>query len=499
MNDSEFQQFIQTFRNTVKNLISNEEALETVNHLEGLPRELLDQILASSPLSVFIPTAYGGDGGKPDRCLTLLETASYESIAIGLLLGINGSLFLDPVGKYGSEVAKAHVFKRFLQDKTLGGLMITEPDYGTDALAMQTFYQETEKGGHIQGEKHWGGLTGLADFWLMTARKKKPNGNLSRDVDLFICEMDQPGQRIVVESYYHKLGLFLIPYGLNRVDITVPLTSRLTPQTSGLKLMMDLLHRSRLRLSGIGLGFIKRLLDEALDHCRSRSVSGGMLNSYDQVQYRLAELQAWYTINSGMCFYTSKVSSIESDLSGLGLQANANKAILTDIMQDAAQSLLQLVGAKGYRRDHIAGRAIVDCRPFQIFEGSNDVMYSQTADLFIKEMKRAKESNLYRFCTGFEPVSRATMHFRDLLDVSFDLDAVQRVRVRLGKIVAWLLSIGYVLDLADHGFRRDLIDNAIAVVRLKIAEQAIGLSQSKPRSLIEDYVDGGDWKRLKGR
>lgn len=496
MNNSEFQQFINNIRGTLRDLISNEADLETVNHLEGLPRKLLDPILASSPQSIFIPKAHGGDGGIPSRCLTLLETVSYESIAVGLMLGINGSLFLDPIAKYGSEVAKKRVFGRFLQENVLGGLMITEPDFGTDALAMQTFYQETDQEAHIQGDKHWGGLTGLADFWLMTARKKRQNGALSRDVDLFICEMNQPGQRIVVESYYHKLGLFLIPYGLNRVDITVPLSSRLIPRTSGLKLMMDLLHRSRLRLSGIGMGFIKRMLDEAVVHCQTRSVSGGVLTTYDQVQHRLSELQAWYTINSGMCFYTSKVSSIESDLSGLGLQANANKAILTDMMQDAAQSLLQLVGAKGYRRDHIAGRAIVDCRPFQIFEGSNDVMYSQTADLFIKEMKRVKEKQLYRFCVGFAPVSRAAELFKDLLDVSFDPDSVQRVRVRLGKAVAWLISIGYVLELADQGFRQDLIDNAIAVVRTKIAEQISGMGQSKSPLLVEDHIDGGDWKQL---
>ncbi|MBT6615475.1 MAG: hypothetical protein HOB38_25500 [Deltaproteobacteria bacterium] len=62
--------------------------------------------------------------------------------------------------------------------------------------------------------------------------------------------------------------------------------------------------------------------------------------------------------------------------------------------------------------------------------------------------------------------------------------------------MAWLLAIGYVLDLADQGFRRDLVDNALAVVRIKIAEQVTGLPQSKPESLIEDYADGGDWKQL---
>lgn len=71
-----------------------------------------------------------------------------------------------------------------------------------------------------------------------------------------------------IEEYYHKLGLFMLPYGLNKIDITVPSTSKLNPKTSGVKLMMDLLHRSRLRLSGIGLGFIKRILDEAITHCQ---------------------------------------------------------------------------------------------------------------------------------------------------------------------------------------------------------------------------------------
>ncbi|MBU2644129.1 acyl-CoA/acyl-ACP dehydrogenase [bacterium] len=496
MNDSEFQQFVQTFQDRVRDRLSKQAAYETVNYLEGLPRDLLDPLLELSPLSVFVPKAYGGDGGTPARCLALLEATSYESIAVGLMLGISGSLFLDPVAKYGNETVKAHVFKRFLQEKVLGGLMITEPDFGTDALALQTAYQVSDGLCHIQGEKHWGGLTGLADFWLMTARQQKSNGKLARDVDLFICEMAQPGQRIVVESYYHKLGLFLIPYGLNRVDINVPLTSKLNSTSSGLKMMMDLLHRSRLRLSGIGIGFIRRMLDEAVSHCQTRFVSGSRLDEYDQVQHRLSELQAWYTINSGMCAFTARVSSIDSDLSGLGLQANANKAILTDMMQEAAQSLLQLVGAKGYRRDHIAGRAIVDCRPFQIFEGSNDVMYSQIADVFLKAMKRAMEPNLLRFCTTFEPVSKAADHYRDLLDIRIDTEAVQRLRVRMGKIVAWLISIGYVLDLTGQQFRQDLIDNAVAVVRTRIAEQVSGLKQPNPVSLVADYANGSDWKQV---
>ncbi len=52
---------------------------------------------------------------------------------------------------------------------------------------------------------------------------------------------------------------------------------------------------------------------------------------------------------------------------------------------------LQLVGAKGYRLDHIAGRATVDSRPFQIFEGSNDILYQQIAEAVLKLMRSQGE------------------------------------------------------------------------------------------------------------
>ena len=488
--------FIRDFQQKLRNILSENPEIETVNHLRGLPRPLLNKILDPQPLSIFIPTEYGGQGGKPAQCLSFLEATAYESIAVGLMMGINGSLFLEPVGKYGQEKAKAHVYQSFLNDKSLGGLMITEPDFGTDALSMNTSYSKTDNGYSLEGSKHWGGLTGLADYWLVTARKEKESGSLARDIDLFVVEQSQPEQKIEVEEYYHKLGLFLIPYGLNKIDVAVPTTSKLIPQTSGVKLMMDLLHRSRLRLSGIGLGFIKRMLDESLTHCQQRYVGGKNLLGYDQVQHRLSQLQAWYTINSAMCHYTAEVSGVENNLTSFGLQANSTKAVVTDMMQDAAQSLLQLLGAKGYRRDHIAGRAVADSRPFQIFEGSNDVMYIQIAEVILKKMKKAKETNFYTFISQFELTDKIAVYYKNMLAINLDLNLPQRTKVALGKIVARLVTTEFTLGLLDTGFRADLVDNAIQVVGNTIAEQVSSISQFRPIRVIEEYRDGGDWKSL---
>jgi alkylation response protein AidB-like acyl-CoA dehydrogenase len=112
-------------------------------------------------LSVGIPKQYGGRGGLMHENIGLLAAASYESLALSLTFGINSALFLQPVGKYGQDEVKAKVFKRFLEEKTMGGLMITEPDYGSDALNMQTSYIEAGDHFYLKGEKTLGRINRL--------------------------------------------------------------------------------------------------------------------------------------------------------------------------------------------------------------------------------------------------------------------------------------------------------------------------------------------------
>ena len=113
--------FISEFQQELRKTLAENPEIETVNHLQGLPRHFLNKILAPEPLSIFIPFEYGGRGDKPVDCLSLLEATAYESIAVALMIGISGSLFLEPVGKYGREKAKAYVFQTFLKNKTDAG------------------------------------------------------------------------------------------------------------------------------------------------------------------------------------------------------------------------------------------------------------------------------------------------------------------------------------------------------------------------------------------
>ena len=488
-----FSDFLARYKEKLAGLFENRVDADALNLERGAPPFLLRRMRETDPLAVYIPEAHGGRGGSVAEGQAILEATGYESLALTLMVGINGGLFLQPVSKYGTDAVQASAFGGVLREKRLAGLMITEPGYGSDALHMRTSWAPAEGGGyHIEGTKHWGGLTGWADYWLLTARPRTSSGDLRRDIDFFVCDVNAPGQHIEVEELYPNLGLRLIPYGRNRVDVRVPATARLEPQTTGIKMMLDTLHRSRLQFPGMGMGFLRRLYDEALEHARERFVGGQSLVSYDQVRARLARIQAFVTGCAALCLDTSENATIDRELSGESLRANAFKTVVTDWMQEASQSFLQLSGARGYRTDHLAGRATNDSRPFQIFEGSNDILYQQVTESVVKGMRRMKEANLQAYLRTEPLMARAAELFGDSLSFSVDWQMPQRKLVELGRALSRIVTMEMTIELGERGYAADLVANALDEMRTEVRGILATVREGGLTSLVEDAA-APDW------
>lgn len=486
-----FKEFLNQFENTLGSVFKEgEDAYLT----RGLPKDVLNSIMGHKPLSVAIPKEYGGRGTKVKECLAVLSSASYQSLPLSLVFGINIALFLEPFAKYAQESVKNSVFKRFLEKQNMGGLMITELDYGSDALNMQTFNQKEENLFKLNGIKHWQGLTGMADYWLITSRAKNEKGELSRDIDFFLCDANAENQKIEVEEYYNNIGLSMIPYGKNIIDIKVPESYKLIPETSGIKMMLDVLHRSRMQFPGMATGFIKRMLDEAISYCKNRIVGGKNLLSLDQVQFQISKIQSAFTLSSAMCFKSSQISGIEHNLSSEGITANVMKAYVTDLMQESSHSAMQVHGGEGYKRETIAGRGIMDSRPFQIFEGSNEMLYTQISEMVLKLMKRKKDFNIYNFFKDSALTNLSHSFFKSVTNFSVSTDLSQRKMVELGKVFSRVISLNFVLEMGEKGFRNDLVKNCIESVALEVTQILGSFNALNTNVVIENYNENkSDW------
>ena len=449
------------------------------------------------PLSVAIPSNFGGRGALPKECISLLQAASYESISLTLIFGINIALFIEPFAKYGVDKIKPKVFDRFINEGHMGGLMITEPDYGSDALNMKTAYTKNENGNYkIKGTKHWQGLTGMAEYWLVAARKQTGSGALSRDVDLFVTDDTQAEQKIKVTERFNNYGLYPIPYGKNVIDIEIPESHRLIPETTGIKMLMDTLHRSRLQFPGMATGFVKRALDEATLHCNERLIRGKALGQFDQVKSDLIKLERAYTLCSAMCFWSAQNSSIDNDLSLHGIMANTFKAIVSDLMQESAQILTQLSGSKGYHIKSLGARAIMDSRPFQIFEGPNDMLFTQLAEMILKKMFKSKEMNLLQFLKTYEYSAAAADLFSTDTNITLEKAMSQRKLVLLGRAMAKIVMADRVLDLSNAGFNQEMVDNCIISLKQEVSNLLNSYQNQTSNSPTENYIENSNWLGL---
>ncbi|HMR18794.1 MAG TPA: acyl-CoA dehydrogenase family protein, partial [Sphingobacterium sp.] len=217
------------------------------------------------------------------------------------------------------------------------------------------------------------------------------------------------------------------------------------------------------------------------------------LSEMDSVKYQLSRIQAAFTLCSGMCSYSTSISSIGNDLSGHGIDANSVKALVTDLMQESAQICLQLSGANGYRLDHYAGRGVVDSRPFQIFEGSNEMLYTQVAEAVAKLMRKGKEPNLLAFLKVYKGTEFAAPFFSSLLDFSFPDQPKQRDLVILGRIIARVVCFQYVVSINNAGFNDTLMDITREHMMMDIAMFVGQLSSKNYADPLMEYEEKADW------
>ncbi len=419
----------------------------------------LSDFLKQGPLHHFIPVSLGGSFKDTPTWLSLLDMVSYHSLSLGLTLGITGSLFLRPMTRLAPKALSSAVLPRFIGSSELGGMMITEPTGGTDIFGLNSTVSRTHGQVTLNGVKCWGGLTGRAEHWIVAARVKKGD-KLTRRVAMVYVPLASEG--VKVEQYFDALGLQPIAYGSTRYsNVSIPEENVITPPGgSALRGILDTLFRSRMGIAAIAAGQCRRLADEVEDRASSRIAFGKTISEYDQVQYRISGLRGRQQINESLWHFTGAWDDLQSDISGDNYLVNAAKVCATDGLCAAADSAVQVFAAAAYKRNHVVGRAFTDSRPFQIFEGSNDVLHENTYDVLASRYDAVDTevagAELVRY--GLKLSDSIPAAVRDAL--AMGEQPSQRQKVQGGKILSWIL-VQSVLEqeaattgeTVEHGMR----------------------------------------------
>jgi len=106
-------------------------------------------------------------------------------------------------------------------------------------------------------------------------------------------------------------------------------------------------------------------------------------------------------------------------------------------------------------------------------------------------MKTAKEKSLFQFLKGY--AGRAAERIQEM--VSFDLETpfAQRKLVEFGQVISRIVSMDLVLYLEEKGFRKDLIDNAMIVLKQEISTMLNTFQFANNALVVAEYEENSFW------
>jgi glutaryl-CoA dehydrogenase len=303
---------------------------------------------------------YGCAGMSPMACGLVTMELHRGDGSLGVILGVHSGLAMRSIALCGSEEQKQRWLPGMARMDLLGAFALTEPDHGSDSVALETTAEPDGDRWLLTGRKRWIGLGTLADLVVVWARD-----TTTGQVGGFVVERGSPGyQASVIEGKASLRSVWQADITLDKV--AVPAANRL-PGARSFKDAGRVLAATRSTCAWAALGHATAAYDTALRYALSRRQFGKPLASFQIIQQRLVTMLADLTAMQLYCMQIGRLAEagrLTATVAGLAKMHNTRKARV--IAADARDML----GGNGILLDNHAIRHMADLEAIHTFEGT---------------------------------------------------------------------------------------------------------------------------------
>ena len=118
--------------------------------------DLFRQLGEYGLLGITVPEEYGGAGLDATAAVIANEEISASDPGFGLAYLAHSMLFVNNLAQNGSEEQKQRILPKVCSGEWIGAMAMSEPNYGTDVLGMETTAELNSDGNWvINGNKMW--------------------------------------------------------------------------------------------------------------------------------------------------------------------------------------------------------------------------------------------------------------------------------------------------------------------------------------------------------
>jgi glutaryl-CoA dehydrogenase len=280
--------------------------------------------------------------------------------SLGTFLGVQAGLAMRSIAMLGSDEQKQHWLPGLARVNKLGAFALTEPDHGSDSVALETTARRDGGCYVIDGQKKWIGNGTVADVIVVWARDTADG-----QVKGFLVEKGTPGYRArLIEGKGSLRAIWQAAIDLE--GVRVPLENKL-PGAESFRDTAAVLASTRATCAWAALGHAVAGFDAALAYAGRRTQFGRPLAGFQLVQDRLVKMLAKVTAMQLYCRRLAELAMagrVEPTLAGLAKSHNTTAA--REVLAEARD----LLGGNGILLDFHVIRHMADIEAIHTFEGT---------------------------------------------------------------------------------------------------------------------------------
>jgi glutaryl-CoA dehydrogenase (non-decarboxylating) len=337
-------------------------------------RPILKRMGELGLLGICLPQKYGGAGMDYLALAVVCEELERVDSFLRVVMSVHTGLSSLSIFQWGTEDQKQRYLAPQARGELLAGYGLTEPNSGTDAVAMQTTARRDGDDYILNGEKIWISLADIADTFLIIAKTDPDKG--SRGISAFIVERGMAG----LSSYplHGKLGVRAgNTGGVVMQDVRVPAANRLGEEGEGFKIAMAALDNGRYTVAAGATGLIQASLEASLRYAQERHTFGVPISDHQLVKRMLSHMVRKLDTSRLLVYRAGWMKNH-------GLRNTRETTLAkwhaTVSSFESADDAIQIHGAYGYSDEYPVERYLRNARGAIIYEGTRELQELLQAD-----------------------------------------------------------------------------------------------------------------------
>jgi isovaleryl-CoA dehydrogenase len=372
---------------TLREFVSREVEPQAAEHdrAETFNHALFRRAGELGLLGVTIDEKYGGAGLEAIAAVQISEALATADPGFALSVLAHSVLFTQYIQVNGDDAQKERVLPRAVSGEWIGGLCMTEPEVGTDVLAMRTRARRDGDAYVLDGTKTFitnGGIdeNTLGDAFVVYAATG------DRSITAFLVERGMAGFSLG-QKWTDKLGMRAsITSELLFDGVRVPVANRLGNEGAGSLAMMRNLEIERLTLAAISCGIAKRCIQVMIGYANDRKTFGVPIRQHGQIQRYIAESFAEYRAARTFLYDTAR--RIDLEATGQRVDADALKLFASQVGKRVADAAIQVLGGYGYMGEYVVARLWRDAKLLEIGGGTLEAHHKNLTNDLCRDLSQ---------------------------------------------------------------------------------------------------------------